>query len=62
MPQTRKKEKQRMKLKHISRNEKDPSTVVCAGRYGLVSRRYVIPANPRTERQTEVRRHLAEQR
>ncbi len=50
-----------MKLKHISRNEKDPSTVVCAGRYGLVSRRYVIPANPRTERQMEVRRNLAEQ-
>jgi hypothetical protein len=61
MPKTRKKEKQRMKLKHISRTEKDPSTVVCAGRYGLVSRRYVIPANPRTERQMEVRRNLAEQ-
>jgi hypothetical protein len=50
-----------MKRKHISRNEKDGSAIVCAGRYGLVSRRYVIPANPRTERQTEVRRHLAEQ-
>jgi hypothetical protein len=50
-----------MKLNHISRNEKDPSTVVCAGRYGLVSRRRVIPINPRTQRQTEVRRHLAEQ-
>ncbi len=50
-----------MKLKHISRNEKDPSTVVCAGRYGVVSRRRVIPANPRTERQMEVRRNLAEQ-
>jgi hypothetical protein len=50
-----------MKLKHISRNEKDPSAVVCAGRYGFVSRRHVIPTNPRTERQLEVRRHLAEQ-
>jgi hypothetical protein len=50
-----------MKRKHISRKEKDGSAIVCAGRYGLVSRRYVIPANPRTERQTEVRRHLAEQ-
>src|SRR5450759_2462819 len=50
-----------MKLKHISRNEKDPSAVVCAGRYGLVSRRRVIPTNPRTQRQSEVRRHLAEQ-
>ena len=50
-----------MKLKHISRNEKDGSTVVFAGRYGLVSRRRVIPTNPRTERQSEVRRHLAEQ-
>jgi hypothetical protein len=29
--------------------------------YGLVSRRYVIPANPRTQRQTEVRRNLADQ-
>ena len=50
-----------MKLKHISRNEKDASAVVCAGRYGLVSRRRVIPTNPRTQRQSEVRRHLAEQ-
>src|ERR1039457_4661440 len=50
-----------MKLKHISRNEKDGSTIVCAGRYGLVSRRRVIPTNPRTQRQTDVRRHLAEQ-
>ena len=50
-----------MKLKHISLTQKDPSTVVCAGRYGLVSRRHVIPANPRTERQLEVRRNLAEQ-
>lgn len=50
-----------MKLKRISKNEKDGSAIVCNGRYGLVSRRYVIPANPRTERQTEVRRHLAEQ-
>jgi hypothetical protein len=50
-----------MKLKHISHNENDPSAVVCTGRYGLVSRRRVIPTNPRTQRQTEVRRHLAEQ-
>jgi hypothetical protein len=50
-----------MKLKHISRNEKDPSTVVCAGRYGLVSRRRVIPINPRTQRQTEVRWNFADQ-
>ena len=50
-----------MKLKHISRNEKDPSTVVCAGRYGLVSRRRVIPTNPRTQRQTEVRWNFADQ-
>jgi hypothetical protein len=50
-----------MKLKHISLTQKDPSTVVSAGRYGLVSRRRVIPTNPRTQRQTEVRRHLAEQ-
>ena len=50
-----------MKLKHISRNEKDGSAVVFAGRYGLVSRRRVIPINPRTQRQTDVRRHLAEQ-
>ena len=50
-----------MKLQHISPNEKDPSAVVCAGRYGLVSRRRVIPTNPRTQRQSEVRRHLAEQ-
>jgi hypothetical protein len=50
-----------MKLKQISRKEKDPSTVVFTGRYGPVSRCHVIPANPRTQRQTEVRRHLAEQ-
>ena len=50
-----------MKLKQISLTQKDPSTVVCAGRYGFVSRRHVIPANPRTERQLEVRRNLAEQ-
>src|ERR1035441_4650547 len=50
-----------MKLKHISRNEKHPSTVVCAGRYGLVSRRRVIPANPRTQRQREVRWNFADQ-
>src|ERR1035437_3174493 len=50
-----------MKLNDISRNEKGGSAVVFAGRYGLVSRRYVIPINPRTQRQTEVRRHLAEQ-
>jgi hypothetical protein len=50
-----------MKLKDISQSEKDPSTVVFAGRYGLVSRRRVIPNNPRTERQMEVRLHLAEQ-
>jgi len=50
-----------MKLNHISRNEKDPSTVVCAGRYGLVSRRRVIPANPRTQRQTKVRWNFAHQ-
>src|ERR1019366_5909587 len=50
-----------MKLKDISRNGKEGSTVVFAGRYGLVSRRRVIPTNPRTERQSEVRRHLAEQ-
>ena len=49
-----------MKLERISQSENDPSVVVCAGRYGLVSRRRVIPANPRTQRQTEVRRHLAE--
>ena len=48
-----------MKLEHISRYEKDPSTVVCAGRYGLVSRCRVIPANPRTQRQTEVRQNFA---
>ena len=50
-----------MKPKHISRNEKDPSAVVCAGRYGLVSRRRVIPINPRTRRQTEVRWNFADQ-
>ena len=50
-----------MKLNHSSRYEIDPSTVVCAGRHGLVSRRRVIPTNPRTQRQSEVRRHLAEQ-
>src|ERR1017187_8101011 len=50
-----------MKLKHISQKKKDRSAVVCAGRYGLVSRRRVIPANPRTRRQMEVRQHLAEQ-
>jgi hypothetical protein len=50
-----------MKITDISRNGKDGSTVVCAGRYGFVSRRHVIPANPRTERQLEVRRNLAEQ-
>jgi hypothetical protein len=50
-----------MKLNHISRNEKDPSAVVCVGRYGLVSRRRVIPINPRTQRQTDVRLHLAVQ-
>ena len=48
-----------MKLKHISPNEKDPSVVVCAGRYGLVSRRRVVPYNPRTQRQTEVRSSFA---
>src|ERR1035438_9623401 len=48
-----------MKLKHISRYEKDPSAFVCAGRYGLVSRRRVIPTNPRTQRQTEVRQNFA---
>src|ERR1035441_2882440 len=50
-----------MKLKHVSLTQKNPSTVVCAGRYGFVSRRHVIPTNPRTERQMEVRRNLAEQ-
>jgi len=50
-----------MKLKHISPKEKDPSTVEFTGRYGPVSRRHVIPANPRTQRQMEVRRNLAEQ-
>jgi hypothetical protein len=50
-----------MKLNHISRNEKDPSVVVCVGRYGLVSRRRVIPANPRTQRQTAVRWNFADQ-
>jgi hypothetical protein len=50
-----------MKLKYISPNEKDPSVVVSTGRYGLVSRRRVIPANPRTRRQTEVRSNLAVQ-
>ena len=48
-----------MKLNHSSRYEIDPSAVVCAGRYGLVSRRHVIPANPRTQRQTEVRQNFA---
>ena len=48
-----------MKLNHTSRYEIDPSTVVCAGRYGLVSRRRVIPTNPRTQRQTEVRQNFA---
>jgi hypothetical protein len=28
-----------MKLQYISHNENDPSAVVCAGRFGLVSRR-----------------------
>jgi hypothetical protein len=50
-----------MKLKDISLIGKDRSTVVCAGRYGLVARQRVIPINPRTQRQTEVRLHLAEQ-
>jgi len=50
-----------MKLQYISHSEKDPSAVVFAGRYGLVSCRRVIPTNPRTQRQTDVRRHLAEQ-
>ena len=50
-----------MKLNHISQNEKDPSVVVCVGRYGLVSRRRVIPANPRTQRQTKVRWNFADQ-
>jgi hypothetical protein len=50
-----------MKLNHLSRNEIDPSTVVCAGRYGLVSRRRVIPTNPRTQRQTEVLWNFAHQ-
>jgi len=48
-----------MKIEHISPNEKDPSVVVCAGRYGLVSRRRVTPYNPRTQRQTEVRSSFA---
>jgi len=48
-----------MKIKHISSHEKDPSVVVCAGRYGLVSRRRVVPYNPRTQRQTEVRSSFA---
>ena len=56
-----KKEKQRMKLKHISQKKKDPSTVMFTGRYGPVSRCQVIPINPRTRRQMEVRQHLAEQ-
>jgi len=50
-----------MKQKHISYTKEDPSTVVCVGRYGLVSRRRVIPANPRTPRQTEVRWNFADQ-
>ena len=50
-----------MKLQNVSPNENDPSTVVTAGRFGPVSRRRVIPFNPRTQRQMEVRRHLAEQ-
>ncbi len=50
-----------MKFKQISKNKKDGSAIVCAGRYGLVSRRYVIPANPRTRRQTEVRWNFADQ-
>jgi len=50
-----------MKLKNISLMQKDPSTVVFTGRYGPVGRCHVIPANPRTKRQSEVRRNLAEQ-
>src|ERR1035437_9370020 len=50
-----------MTLKDISGKGKEGSRVVFAGRYGVVSRRRVIPTNPRTERQSEVRRHLAEQ-
>jgi len=48
-----------MKLKQISYTQTDPSTVVCQGRYGLVSRLRVTPANPRTQRQTEVRQNFA---
>jgi hypothetical protein len=50
-----------MKLQYIPHNENDPAAVVCTGRYGLVSRRRVIPANPKTPRQTEVRSSFAVQ-
>ncbi len=50
-----------MKLQYISHHENDPSGVVCTGRFGLVSRRRVIPANPRTQRQTQVRSNFADQ-
>ena len=37
------------------------STIVFTGRYGTVCRSLVIPRNPQTKRQTEVRGHLAVQ-
>ena len=48
-----------MKKQNLSPNGKDSSTVVCAGRYRLVSRSRVIPYNPRSKRQTEVRWNFA---
>jgi hypothetical protein len=50
-----------MKLSHISYAQTDSSIVVCQGRYGIVSRLRVTPANPRTQRQTQVRSSFADQ-
>jgi hypothetical protein len=50
-----------MKTEDIGVSGKFGSRVMWTGPNGTVSRRFVIPRNPRTERQLEVRGHLAEQ-
>jgi hypothetical protein len=50
-----------MKMLDTSPTGKIGSTVVFTGRYGTVCRSVVIPRNPQTKRQMQVRGHLAEQ-
>ena len=50
-----------MKMLDTSPTGKTGSTVVFTGRYGVVCRSRSTPLNPRSQRQTEVRGHLAVQ-